>query len=156
MTRTGATRRRTSPRRRGSIPILEGSTEKEAAMTEETIAGTTADFERLLAQSRGQSVILRLYVTAMTPLSMTAISTTKSLCEKYLAGRYDLEVINLFDRPEMAREKDIFVTPTLVRELPLPLRRLVGDLSKRERVIMVLQEGGSDPPAGVASEEAPA
>jgi circadian clock protein KaiB len=161
LTREGATRRRRSPPGPGSLgTILDGVPEKETAMSRESAASTTATFELLLADRRRQPFVLRLYVTGMTPLSMRAVATTKSLCEAYFRGRYDLEVINLLDHPELAREHDIIAAPTLVRERPLPRRRLVGDLSNRERAIMVLREGEPEPALQPAtreqSEETPA
>ena len=79
--------------------------------------------------------VLRLFVTGMTSRSLEAITRAKAICEKYLAGRYELEVIDIYQKPELARGDQIIACPTLVRKLPLPLRRLVGDLSDVERVL---------------------
>ena len=74
----------------------------------------------------------------MTPRSLSAVAAIKSICEEFLVGRYELKVINLADHPELAREKNIIAAPTLIRESPLPILQLVGDLSKRSRVLAML------------------
>ncbi|MFZ1933921.1 MAG: circadian clock KaiB family protein [Thermoguttaceae bacterium] len=95
-------------------------------------------FERLLDAKRQEQFVLRLYVTGLTPRSTQAIDTIKGVCEAELKGRYDLEVIDLAKQPELAREADIVAAPTLIKQLPLPLRRLIGDLSNKERVLLGL------------------
>lgn len=82
--------------------------------------------------------VLRLYVTGMTPRSTEAIARTRELCDEYLAGRYELEVIDIYQQPKLAKGDQIIATPTLIRKLPAPLRRLVGDLSNKERVLLGL------------------
>lgn len=82
--------------------------------------------------------VLRLYVTGMTPRSSRAIATIKSICEEHLEGRYDLEVIDIYQCPQLARDEQIIATPTLVKKLPAPLRRFIGDLSDEERVLFGL------------------
>ena len=82
--------------------------------------------------------VLRLYVAGLTPRSRTAIANITTICEEYLKGRYDLEVIDVFQRPVLAREEQIIATPTLVRKLPEPLRRFIGDLSEKEKVLVGL------------------
>jgi circadian clock protein KaiB len=71
----------------------------------------------------------------MTPRSAEAYTSIKTICERYLPGRYDLEVIDLYQHPFLAREEQIIAAPTLVKKLPAPLRRLVGNLSEEERVL---------------------
>jgi circadian clock protein KaiB len=85
---------------------------------------------------------LRLYVAGQTPRSITAFANLKRLCEERLAGRYYIEVIDLVKQPQLAQGDQIIAIPTLVRKLPEPIKRLVGDLSNIERVIvgMELQE----------------
>ena len=95
-------------------------------------------FERLLDDREQKQFVLRLYVTGLTPRSTQAIDTIKELCEAELKGRYALDVIDLAKQPELAREADIVAAPTLIKELPLPLRRLIGDLSNKERVLLGL------------------
>ena len=82
--------------------------------------------------------LLRLYVTGMTPRSRRAIENIKSICQEYLKGRYDLEVIDIYQRPYLAKDEQIIAAPTLIRKLPSPLRRFVGDLSDRPRVLVGL------------------
>ncbi len=78
---------------------------------------------------------LRLFVTGATTRSQRAIANMKRICEERLHGRYDLEVIDVYDNPEATRDLQIVATPTLVKMLPEPLRRIIGDLSDTERVL---------------------
>lgn len=78
---------------------------------------------------------LRLFITGSTPRSTCAIENMRRICEQNLKGQYDLEVIDVYQDPEATREFQIVVTPTLVKILPEPLRKIVGDLSNRERVL---------------------
>ena len=82
--------------------------------------------------------VLRLYVTGMTPRSRRAIENIKNICEEYLKGTYDLEVIDIYQRPYLAKDEQIVAAPTLIRKLPSPLRRFIGDLSNKERVLLGL------------------
>jgi len=81
---------------------------------------------------------LRLYVAGQTPKSITALANLKRLCDSHLAGRYSIEVIDLLSQPDLARRDDIVVIPTLVRQLPPPIRKIIGDLSNMERVLVGL------------------
>ena len=81
---------------------------------------------------------LRLYVAGMSSLSVEAITNIKRICEEELAGRYELEVIDLYQRPSLAADEQIIAVPTLIRKLPLPLRHIIGDLSNEERVLVGL------------------
>lgn len=78
---------------------------------------------------------LRLYVAGQTPKSITALANLKRLCERHLAGRYRIEVIDLVRQPHLARRDEIVVIPTLVRRLPSPIRKIIGDLSNEARVL---------------------
>jgi len=82
---------------------------------------------------------LRLYVAGQTPKSLTAFTNLKKLCEAHLPGRYRIEVIDLLRQPQLAAGDQIVAIPTLVRKLPEPLRRIVGDLSNTERTLVGLQ-----------------
>ena len=82
--------------------------------------------------------MLRLYVTGLTPRSSRAVGNLKAVCDEYLAGRYDLEVIDIYQQPALARGEQIIAAPTLIKKLPLPVRRMIGDLSDRERVLVGL------------------
>ena len=82
---------------------------------------------------------LRLYVAGQTPKSIAAFANLKRLCETHLAGRYNIEVIDLLENPQLARGDHIVAIPTLVRKLPEPMRKIIGDLSDTERVLVGLQ-----------------
>jgi len=85
-----------------------------------------------------QKYLLRLFVTGQTPRSVKSIENLKRLCERYLKGRYELEVIDIYQQPGLASENQIIAAPTLIKKLPLPLRRLVGDFSNQDRVVVGL------------------
>ena len=91
-----------------------------------------------ISRSKKESYTLRLYVTGTTQQSIRAISNIKEICEKHLKGRYDLEVIDLYERPGLASGEQIIAAPTLIRKLPLPLRRIIGDMSNTEKVLVGL------------------
>lgn len=81
---------------------------------------------------------LRLYVAGQTPKSLTAFANLKKICEKHLEGKYRLEVIDLLKNPQLARGDQILAIPTLVRKLPEPIKKIIGDLSNMERVLVGL------------------
>lgn len=89
-------------------------------------------------QSATENYVLRLYVSGVTPRSVAAIENIKDICESYLQGRYDLQVIDIYQQPELARSAQIIAAPTLIKQLPLPLRKVLGDLSETERVLVGL------------------
>ena len=113
----------------------------------------TAEFEKLLrtASPKGQYV-LRLYITGNTVRSGQAIANIRSLCDDYLSGRYDLEVIDICQQPTEAAKCQIIAAPTLIKEVPIPVKRIVGDLSSRDKVLVGLDlqksEGGAKKSAG--------
>ena len=82
--------------------------------------------------------VLRLYVAGQTPKSVTAFSNLKKICEEQLQGKYTIEVIDLLKNPQLSRDDQILAIPTLVRKLPEPVRKIIGDLSNTERVIIGL------------------
>ena len=79
--------------------------------------------------------VLRLFVTGTTSRSQRAIANMRKICEETLAGKYDLEIIDVYENPEATRDLQVVATPTLVKVLPEPLRRIIGDLSDREKVL---------------------
>lgn len=81
---------------------------------------------------------LRLYVAGQTPKSITAFTNLKQLCEKHLPGRYRIEIVDLVQQPQLAQNDQIVALPTLVRKLPEPIKRVIGDLSNLERVMVGL------------------
>jgi len=90
------------------------------------------------AEAAGESQILRLYIAGQTPRSVAAFANLKKICEEHLAGRYRIEVIDLVQNPQLAAGDQILAVPTLVRRLPEPVRRIIGDLSNAERVLVGL------------------
>lgn len=81
---------------------------------------------------------LRLYVTGQTPRSAASIRNLRSVCEEFLEGRFELQIIDLYEQPELAKEAQVLAAPTLVKRLPPPLKKLVGDLSNRNDVLIGL------------------
>ena len=81
---------------------------------------------------------LKLYVAGMTPKSVTALKNLKKYCEEHLEGRYKIEVIDLLKKPQLAEGDQIFAVPTLVRKVPVPIRKIIGDLSNEEKVLVGL------------------
>jgi circadian clock protein KaiB len=96
------------------------------------------ELERIFKRAREEFYVLRLYVTGTTPKSTSAINNVRSLCEEHLAGRYELEVIDLYQQPKEAMDADIIAAPTLVKQLPTPPKRLIGQLADRGRVLVGL------------------
>jgi len=90
------------------------------------------------AEGKSDAFILRLYVAGQTLKSMAAFANLKKICEEHLAGRYQIEVVDLLENPHLARGDQILAIPTLVRKLPEPVRKIIGDLSNTERVLIGL------------------
>ena len=86
----------------------------------------------------GQTYRLRLYVAGQTPKSVLAFRNLKEICEEHLQGRYEIEIIDLLERPQLARGDQILAVPTVVRRLPEPIKKIIGDLSNTERVLVGL------------------
>jgi circadian clock protein KaiB len=89
-----------------------------------------------LRPRRRRALVLRLYVAGTSPRSLRAIHNAKEICREHLQGQYALEVIDIFQQPALAKDDQILAVPTLIKKLPLPLRRFIGDLSDR-RVVLV-------------------
>jgi len=96
------------------------------------------DFELIVSKQSRDKYILRLYVTGSTSRSVLALTNLRKICEEYLEGRYELEVIDLYQKPSLAKGDQIIAAPTLIKELPLPFRRIIGDMSNREKVLFGL------------------
>ncbi len=101
-------------------------------------ANSALAFEKLLTELTKKNYVLRLYVTGTTPQSIRAIANVRNICEKYLHGYYRLDIIDLYQEPELAQEEQIIAAPTLIKQLPHPMRRILGDMSKTERVLVGL------------------
>jgi circadian clock protein KaiB len=119
---------RSTPRGKHSV-----TSKKKATVT------PTAKFEALLRKTGGkQRYELKLYVTGTSARSGQAIANIRSLCEEYLVGRYDLEVIDIYQQPGVAATEQIIAAPTLIKKFPAPTRRIVGDLSNRDKILVGL------------------
>ena len=91
-----------------------------------------------MARTPAERYVLRLYVTGMTPRSARAVTNLRTICDEYLAGRYDLEVVDIYQQPVLTKGEQIIAAPTLIKKLPLPMRRIIGDMSNREHVLLGL------------------
>jgi circadian clock protein KaiB len=87
---------------------------------------------------KNETYLLKLYITGMTPQSVLAIENLKLICEEHLKGRYTLEVVDLYKHPSLAAGEQIIAAPTMIKKLPLPLRRVIGDMSNTDRVLVGL------------------
>lgn len=96
------------------------------------------EFEKAIKKSGEKKFVLRLYVAGATPRSTTAITNIKAICEEHLKGKYDLEVIDIYQQPVLAKGEQIIATPTLIKKLPIPLRRFIGNMADRERILVGL------------------
>jgi circadian clock protein KaiB len=95
-------------------------------------------FQRAVADNPRAHFVLKLYVSGMTPRSRRAIDNLQKLCGEHLPDGYDLDIIDIYQQPGLAKGAQIVAVPTLVRTLPLPLRRVIGDLSDPGRILLVL------------------
>lgn len=102
------------------------------------VKGSTEAFDQTISELGKEKYILRLYITGTTHRSTLSITNLKKICDEYLDGRYDLEVIDLYQKPFLAKDEQIIAAPTLVKKLPLPFRRIIGDMSDKEKVLMGL------------------
>jgi circadian clock protein KaiB len=98
----------------------------------------TPEYEKALMDFDAHHYVLRLYVSGITPRSRAAIQNIKKICEENLEGRYDLEVIDIYQQPDLIRKEQILAAPTLIKKLPLPLRKIIGDMSNTERILIGL------------------
>ena len=117
--------------RKSAKPISE-----TGSQTKLPISGKA--FEEAVAETPHGRFMLTLYVSGMTPLSRRAIDNIQKLCEEHMAGRYDLKIIDIYQQPGLAKEAQIIAVPTLIKKLPPPLRRLIGDLGDPGRVLLAL------------------
>ncbi len=96
------------------------------------------EFDVSVKRLRREKYLLTLYVTGLTPQSTRAISNLNEICGKHLKGRYSLEIVDLYEHPDLAKGAQIIASPTLLKKLPLPLRRIIGDMSNTEHVLVGL------------------
>ena len=97
---------------------------------------STEEFKKAAAMQDRAKYALRLYITGMTPKSTKAIANVQKLCEEYLKGFYELKIIDIYQQPKLAKDEQIIATPTLIKQFPLPIRRLIGDMSDTERCLV--------------------
>ena len=107
-------------------------------MTKHRGGSSTSEFERALTKSSAEKLVLRLYITGNTSKSTKAIENIRRICEGKFPGRYDLEVIDIYQQPKLAQGDQIIAAPTLIKKLPPPMRKLIGDLSNEENVLLGL------------------
>lgn len=107
-------------------------------MEEKRIKESTEEFEQALKKIENQEYILRLYITGRTPKALRAIENIEKICKEHLEGRYELEVIDLVQHPELAESDQIVAIPTLIKRLPIPLRKYIGDMSSTENILVGL------------------
>jgi circadian clock protein KaiB len=112
------------------------------------ITKAQAALEKALAEKDSHHYVLRLYVAGLTPRSTQAIQNIRKICEEHLSGRYNLEVIDIYQQPVLAEGEQIIAAPTLIKKLPLPLRRFIGDMSRTEKILLGLDLRKAEPPLG--------
>lgn len=99
---------------------------------------STAAFETAAERASAEQYVLRLYIAGTTPASSRSVANLRAICEKHLKGRYELMVVDVFQQPALTKNEQIIAVPTLIKQLPAPIRRIVGDLSNEQRVLVGL------------------
>lgn len=104
------------------------------------------EFEQASQKKPAEKYVLKLFISGMTQRSLEAIDNLKMICDEQLSGCYTLEIVDISQQPEVLRKEDIVATPTLIKELPKPIRRIIGDLSNKERVLIALNLKSKETP----------
>jgi circadian clock protein KaiB len=99
---------------------------------------TLSEYDISVKNLKKGTYILKLYVAGLTPQSILAVNNIKEICEEHLQGKYNLEIVDLYMNPGLAKGEQIIAAPTLIKKLPLPLRRIIGNMSNTERVLVGL------------------
>ncbi len=107
----------------------------------DTAEQDSAASDRLLEQRKPEQYVLKLFVSGLSPRSTAALGVLRSICDEHLVGRYSLEVVDIYEQPDLVSSYDILASPMLLRVRPLPERRLIGDLSDRTVVLRTLDLG---------------
>jgi circadian clock protein KaiB len=107
-------------------------------MSKKDDGDVTDEFEKALKEESQRTYILRLFVTGMTPKSQKAIENVRKMCDEHLKGRCELEIIDIYQQPDYARTEQLIAAPTLIKKLPLPLRKFIGDMSDKEKILVGL------------------
>lgn len=102
------------------------------------VKSTPADLQLKVSDQGKSKYILGLYITGSTVRSVLALTNLKRICDEYLEGQYELEVIDLYQHPGVAKDEQIIAAPTLIKKYPLPFRRIIGDMSDKKRVLLGL------------------
>ena len=102
------------------------------------VRSSTHEFESAAQRASEEQYVLRLYIAGTTPASSRSVENLRSICEEHLKGRYELVVVDVFQQPTLAKDEQIIAVPTLIKRLPAPLRRVVGDLTNEHRVLVGL------------------
>ena len=98
----------------------------------------TKKYDEALDNLDTRNYVLRLYILGSSPKSQRAVESIKKICEEHLKGRYELEIIDIYQKKTLDNDEQIIAAPTLIKKLPLPLRRLIGDMSNKERILLGL------------------
>jgi circadian clock protein KaiB len=136
--------RKVPPSKAPSSPGHAAPTAAPASARKPVGGETARQLAKAVRAQQTQHFLLRLYVTGTTPASVRAIERVRAFCEEHLQGRFELEVFDIHQMPALAQEHQIIATPTLVKVLPNPLRRFVGDLSRIEKVLFGLDLRAKD------------
>ena len=107
-------------------------------MKPESIKEQSRKLQGALSKAADEKYCLQLYVTGSTPKSIRAITNIKRICETHLKGRYTLEVVDIYQQPALAKKEQIIAAPTLIKRLPLPLRKFIGDMTNTDRILIGL------------------
>ena len=107
-------------------------------MNKDEYKDSLAEFEKALEGMADQKFVLKLYVTGATARSSRAIENIRAFCEEHLKDRYELEVIDIYQHPEILEKDQVLAAPTLIKQLPPPLRKLIGDMSDEEKILVGL------------------
>lgn len=107
-------------------------------MATKRVTTATKKMETAVRKKELEKYVLKLYITGATPRSTKAIMDIRGICEEYLKGRYKLEIIDIFQQPVLAKGEQIIAAPTLIKKLPHPLRRFIGDMSNKEKILIGL------------------
>ena len=107
-------------------------------MEKKALKDESKELGKKIKASPEKKYVLSLFISGVTPKSTRAIMNIKKICEEYLKGRYELEVVDIYQQPELAKGEQIIAIPTLLKKLPLPLRKFIGDMSKTEKILVGL------------------
>lgn len=108
-------------------------------MNQEKITESENNMEEASLRFKKAKYVMRLYVSGQTARSVRAIENLKKLCQEYLEDRHEIEIIDIYQQPERLKEAQVVAVPTLIKELPLPVRKIIGDLSDTQRVLVGLE-----------------